>query len=79
MSSHIVYYLNEAEAKAHGEVKAVVNLLRVHRLKPASEKPTETEVVSEKTDEVIYDDNARELEEDEAAEVEKTYYKVVLE
>jgi hypothetical protein len=39
MSSHIVYYLNEAEAKAHGEVKAVVNLLRVHRLKPASEKP----------------------------------------
>jgi hypothetical protein len=73
-----VYYLNEAEAKAHGEVKAVVSLLRVHRLKPASEKPMETEVVAEATTEVMWDEDARELEVDEAVEVEKTYYKVVL-
>jgi len=78
--SEIVYYLNEAEAKAHGKVEAVVDLLRVHRLKPKTESPLETEVVAETTDELVFDDDPdkRELDEDEAAEVEKTYYKVIL-
>ena len=78
--SEIVYYLNEAEAKAHGKVEAVVNLLRVCRLKPKTERPLETEVVAETTEELVFDDDPdkRELDEDEAAEVEKTYYKVIL-
>jgi len=78
--SEIVYYLNEVEAKAHGKVEAVVDLLRVHRLKPKTESPLETEVVAETTDELVFDDDPdkRELDEDEAAEVEKTYYKVIL-
>ena len=81
----IVLYLNEAEAKAHGKVEAVVCLLRVHRLKPKTDHPLETEIVAETTDEVFYDQalteedpGPRELEVDEAVEVEKTYYKVIM-
>jgi hypothetical protein len=81
----IVLYLNESEAKAHGKIEAVVNLLRVHRLTAKSDRPTETEVEAEKTDEVFYDTvlredevGVRELAEDEAVEVEKTYYMVIL-
>ena len=65
--SEIVYYLNKAEAEAHGKIEKVVRLLRVRRKKSD-------------IGELVYDDdpNQRELVEDEAAEVEKTYYKVVL-
>ena len=45
-----------------------------------TESPLETEVVAETTDELVFDDDPdkRELDEDESAEVEKTYYKVIL-
>jgi Ser-tRNA(Ala) deacylase AlaX len=86
-----VYYLKEAEAKAHGTVEARVEVLRVHKLteqKLAQKllakllgKDAEAElIVGEPTDEQVWTDSAedRELAEDESLELEKVYYKVVL-
>ena len=89
--SEIVYYLNEAEAKAHGKVEAVVQVLRVNKLteqklaqKLLAEllgKDAEAELIAgEPTDEQVWIDSPedRELAEDESLDLEKVYYKVIL-